>query len=295
MSDTIEMKNDPDPLDYAAKMNELKRAGSKPDSESTPILGGGGGSMDSAGIYEKILQPCLAELAGVAFFVFVGATSAATDQLLLIAVAHGLALAIAIGSLGIISGGHLNPAVTVGVAIAGGIAPGLALLYILSQLIGAILGAALCRGVLNYTSAVLTASNATQTVYEQFKGGAHALGPNVEVGTATLAEIVVTTLLVLVVLMTAVRKRSAQEKVVAPVFIGLVVLVGILAIGPVTGGSMNPARSFGPAVVFANISSSVWHHHWIYWVGPIVGAIFAGFAYRLLLASPDKRLLFKRD
>lgn len=270
--------------------------GNRFGSEGKPILGGSeDGKTDIVGIFESTVQPCIAELLGVAFFVFIGTASIATGNLLAEAVAHGLALALVIGSLGIISGGHLNPAVTVGIAISGAIGPVLALFYIISQLLGAIIGAALTRGVLDYTSDVMVGHNGTQTVYEMINGGAHSKGDHVRNGTAVLAEIVATMLLVLVVLMTAVRNRDKSEKVVAPVFIGLVVLVDILTIGPITGGSMNPARSFGPAIVFDDISTSVWHYHWIYWVGPLVGGVIAAYIYRLFLAEPEKRMLFKRD
>lgn len=244
---------------------------------------------DSIGIYEDIIQPCLAELTGVAFFVFMGVASMASGNPLAIAVGHGLALALAVGSVGIISGGHLNPAVTIGVLWAHAISPILAGCYIVSQIVGAILGAALARGVLHYTP-----DGANETVYKSITAGVNKVGDDVTLGTAVLAEIVATAFLVMVVLMTAVRSRNQSEAVAAPMYIGLSVLVGILAIGSVSGGSLNPARSFGPALVGVDMGSKVWKRHWVFWVGPIVGSIISALIYRVFFAEPDKRVILKR-
>ncbi|BFZ02854.1 hypothetical protein BsWGS_05893 [Bradybaena similaris] len=226
-------------------------------------------------IFDQYLRPCLTEFFGVAIFVFIG-TSAACSPLAVegVALAHGLTIALLVIGTGSISGAHLNPAVTLGIWIGGGIAPILAVLYVISQLIGAILGAAFALGVVGYSA------------YDKCNGGGHVLPDHIAPGQAFLCEVLLTALLVTTVLVAAVDSSSKNS--LAPLAIGFAVTVDILAGATFSGASMNPARSFGPAVVVHN--SSVWSYHWIYWVGPAIGAIVAGLIYRLLLASPEKRI-----
>jgi glycerol uptake facilitator-like aquaporin len=102
-----------------------------------------------------------------------------------------------------------------------------------------------------------------------------------------LIEFIVTFILVTVILMVALDTKSKTG--LAPILIGFTLAVNILAVGAYTGGSLNPARSLGPAI-FAN----EWENHFVYWIGPLVGAIFAGFLYRTVWAHYDRRLFVKR-
>lgn len=224
-------------------------------------------------VFMKYIRPCFAEFFIVLIFVFIGVCSVG-GVASFIPLVHGLAIMVLAFMAGGISGGHINPAVTVGVLCAGAISPVLALCYVFSQLLGSIVGAALARAVL------------TKVVYESINGGAHGLGTDVKIGSGLLAEIIATSLLVLTVQITAVDSKTNTP--VAPIPIGFAVAIGIYAIGTISGGSLNPARSFGPAVV-----GSYWSDHYIYWVGPIFGALLASGVYRLILASPDRLLFWK--
>ena len=102
--------------------------------------------------------------------------------------------------------------------------------------------------------------------------GAHALGPDVSVGMGFVMEVVVTFVLVFVIFATAVDPGGIGNR--APLAIGLAVLVDHLVAVPITGASMNPARSFGPALV-----AGEWSYHWIYWVAPLLGGAVAGLVY----------------
>ncbi|XP_074648611.1 aquaporin-8-like [Tubulanus polymorphus] len=244
----------------------------------------------------RILQPCLAELIGVTLFVFVGCMSVQDEQLnnrpsaIAIAVTHGFAIALLVASFGHISGGHFNPAVTLGAALSGGIKPIVAICYVLFQLGGSIIGAGICRGALSFQIRV----NFTRAQDVNF--GATTLDPGVHPVCGLVIETMITLLLVLTVLMTAVDLHGRTN--IAPLAIGFAVTVGILAAINDTGGSMNPARSFGPAVWAHTVDSKhkgVWADHWIYWAGPALGAALAALIYRLFFASPDRRVLFKNN
>ncbi len=207
-------------------------------------------------------QKVLAEVVGTFFFFFIGIGSipaAGNSGVLYVALAHGVALAIAISALGHISGGHFNPAVTIGLAVARKISPLLAILYILGQLIG---GIAACLALV----AVLP-TNAWQSVQLGTPGVSLITS-----GQAVTLEAILTFFLVLAVLGTAVDPRANR---IAGFGIGLTIFVDILVAGPLTGAAMNPARAITPAIV-----SGYWNGDWwIYWVGPIIGAIVASILY----------------
>jgi aquaporin Z len=228
----------------------------------------------------------VAEAVGTFFLCFAGIAAILSTQppinsgagLVGIALAHGLALAIAINCFGGISGGHHNPAVTIGFLSTGRIAPPLAVLYIISQLIGAIAAAGACNAIF------------PETVVDAAKLGIPLppdllAGEPVTVGVVLLAEFIMTFLLMTAVFGTAVDERGKAVKIGA-FAIGLTVTFDILAGGPVTGASMNPARSFGPALVH-NFFGPL---HWCYWAAPIAGAVVAAQLYQhvLLENSGDK-------
>ncbi|XP_078612165.1 aquaporin-8-like [Branchiostoma floridae x Branchiostoma japonicum] len=233
---------------------------------------------EPANAYETYVMPCIAEFVGLVIFVFIGTmvtgyTTAGNTWLLAIALAHGLTIALLIVSIGHISGGHLNPAVTLGITLAGGVTVLQGICYVISQLLGAMVGAAFTRAIM---------PNAT---YAACSGGAHAIGGGVSITGAILCESILTMILVLTVLLAAVDS-STTGKALPPLAIGLAVAVGILAGGPFSGASMNPARALGPAV-----AAGVWKNHYVWWAGPVIGALVAGLIYRAFLASSDRRLI----
>lgn len=180
------------------------------------------------------------------------------NALLCIALAHGLCIAVLIYATGNISGGHINPAVTIALAVRGVISVTRGLLYIMAQIGGAITGAFFLRLIL--------------PLRWQGRIGLTAVNPAMNSGQAFGLEFSMTFFLVIVVFLTAVDEQGAGQ--MAPLAIGMAVIVCHLVAVPWTGASMNPARSFGPAVAVDH-----WEDHWVYWVGPIVGALFATFIY----------------
>ena len=211
------------------------------------------------------------EFIAVLLFVFLGAGSVIVSgglpngeldpaRLVGIALAHGLGITLLAYATANISGGHINPAVTFAALLTQNITASRGLMYFLAQLGGATCGALLL---------LATIPDAADTNL-----GAHALGPEVSIGMGLIMEIVVTFALVFVIFATAVDPRGMGT--LAPLAIGLTVLVDHLVAVPITGASMNPARSFGPAIV-----AWEWSDHWIYWAGPLIGAGIAGSVYRI--------------
>ncbi len=206
-----------------------------------------------------------AEFIGIFALVFVGgasimssAMSQTSNGLVIAAIAHGLILAIMVTATMRISG-HLNPAVTLGFLAARRIEPMMAMVYIVAQLLGAALAAYALK-------AVFPAEIATAT-----RLGGQSVASELSSGQAILCEFLATFFLTFVVFGTAVDPSAPK---VGGFAIGLTVTADILAIGPLTGASMNPARSFGPAVV-----SGVLEGQAIYWIGPILGSIAAALLY----------------
>ena len=207
----------------------------------------------------------VAELIGTFALTFIGGAAIINGQagLIGVALAHGLTLAVMISCIGHISGGHINPAVTVAFLVTGRMSAAEAALYIGSQLVGATLAALLLLALVPGAAAANL--------------GGQALAPGVSLGAGVGIEIVLTFLLVFTVFATAVDERGTF-KTIAGFGIGLVVAFDILAGGPLTGASMNPARSFGPALV-----SAAWSGHFVYWIGPLIGGIAAALVYDKLL------------
>lgn len=175
------------------------------------------------------------------------------DKLLVIATGHGLAIAVLVWATGHVSGGHINPAVTFAAWVTGKIGLQRGILYIVAQLVGAVVGSALLAYIVGADTGL----------------GRHALGAGMDTTKGLVAEIILTFTLVGVVFMTAMHPRGPGN--VAPLAIGLAVLIDHLVGVPLTGASMNPARSFGPAVL-----TGMWADHWVYWAGPLVGGALAG-------------------
>jgi MIP family channel proteins len=157
-----------------------------------------------------------------------------------------------VAALGHHSGGHFNPAVTIGFLVTRRMDPARAGLYMAAQLLGAVLGSGLVAAMYDFGAVSLVEPAA----------GVSASG-------VIVSEAVATFFLVLVVFGCAVDERAPKS--VYPFAIGLVITAGILAIGPLTGAALNPARALGPALVL-----NVWDGHWMYWIGPLLGGVAAG-------------------
>ncbi|HYI21038.1 MAG TPA: aquaporin [Candidatus Limnocylindrales bacterium] len=221
----------------------------------------------------------IAEIAGTFLFFFVGIGAAGwvsravtqgsgmdpASALIVVALAHGVALAVLVSAMGAISGAHFNPAVTAAVWIAGQMPGRRAAAYMIAQLIGGILAAWMLRAL--YPADVFPELGIPRlTGIDPLQGIA--------------VEAVLTVVLLAAVFGTAIDPRAPK---VGGLAIGLAVAADILMGGPLTGAAMNPARWFGPAVVTGDYSNS---YVWI--VGPIIGAVIAALAYRFLfLAEAD--------
>ncbi|XP_058074271.1 aquaporin TIP2-1-like [Magnolia sinica] len=215
------------------------------------------------------LKAYLAEFISTLLFVFAGVGSAiaynkltlsgALDPagLVAIAVCHGFALFVAVSVGANISGGHVNPAVTFGLALGGQITILTGIFYWIAQLLGSIAACFLLKFV--------TGGMVIPT---------HSLAAGMGAVEGVVMEIIITFALVYTVYATAADPKKGSLGTIAPIAIGFIVGANILAAGPFSGGSMNPARSFGPAV-----TSGDFKDNWIYWVGPLVGGGLAGLIY----------------
>jgi aquaporin Z len=224
----------------------------------------------------------LAELIGTFALVFIGAgaasivgSAAGLGGISAVAFAHGLTLMVFICAYGRVSGGHMNPAVTVGVLAVGAISAAEAASYIVSQIVGGIAGAMLLRIVLG---GVATGLGTPELAHGLVLAGTPVtITP--EIG--FIVEAVLAFFLVTVVLSTAVAGRAAH---LAPVAIGLTLVFNILMGGALTGAAFNPARALGPEIVTGNLSDA-----WLYVLAPIVGAIIAAVVHLGLSALTHER------
>lgn len=214
----------------------------------------------------------IAEFVGTFALIFIGVGAIASDflnggqtGLVGIALAHGLTIAVMVSATAAISGGHLNPAITLGFLCTKKIDSAGAINYIFAQCLGAITAAALLK--LCFPAAALTAVNM----------GTPALAPGISIGMGLLVEIILTFFLMFVIFGTAVDKRAPQ---VGGLFIGLTITVDILIGGPLTGAAMNPARHLGPALMGGGFNNL-----WLYWVGPVIGSVLAALCYNKFLEN----------
>jgi MIP family channel proteins len=212
-----------------------------------------------------------AEFLGTFTLCFIGQGAVVMQQasgagsLLVVAVAHGLALAVMISALGAWSGGHFNPAVTLGFVVTRRMSLTSAITYWVSQLSGAIIASFLLRAVMP--------GEAGEAVHY----GVPLMTNGVSVSQGLLIEFALTFLLVTAVWGTLVDERAPK---IGGLGIGLAYLMGMLVGGPLTGAAMNPARAFGAAC-----ASGVWTHHWVYWVAPMLGGVAAARVYKSLMSS----------
>jgi MIP family channel proteins len=217
-------------------------------------------------------QKLIAEFFGTFTLIFFGVGSICANQILRasgdpgigllgIALAHGLAIAIMVSAMGHISGGHYNPAITIGFWVTRRMDLVDTLLYWFAQLAGATAAALLLRILV------------PEDVWQVVALGTPALADGITRTAGMLIEGVMTFFLVFVVFATAVDEKGAFNKI-AGFAIGLTITMGALFGGPLTGAALNPARAFGPALV-----SHHWLNHGVYWVGPLAGGILAAWIY----------------
>lgn len=215
----------------------------------------------------------VAEFIGIFALVFIGGGAIITSPLLdkqaavvNIAMAHGLILALMVSATMRVSG-HLNPAVTAGFLVTRRIEPMMAVVYWIAQITGAIVAAYMLKALFPPQIVAVT------------RLGGQAISADVTLVQAIVLEAIATFFLVFVVFGTAVDPRGPK---VGGFAIGLTVTAGILGIGPLTGGSMNPARSFGPAIVTHRFEGQA-----AYWIGPLLGGIVAALVYDKLLMQRE--------
>jgi aquaporin TIP len=229
----------------------------------------------------SLARRLVAEALGTFTFVFAGVAVVVVNGgfpnhgigLLGIAWAHAIALSVMVTMTMAISGGHLNPAVTIGLLVARRIDLVSAGAYIVTQLVAACAAAFLVKLLLP-PAAVRSALL-----------GVPVIASSVTLGQAMGIELILTFFLVSAVFGTVVSPEAPR---VAGFGIGLVLVFDILVGGPLTGAAMNPARAFGPALV-----AGQWLGHVVYWVGPILGGALAGLLWQYVLlpktAGPQTR------
>ena len=224
---------------------------------------------------DRGLAAYIAELVGTLLLVFfitsvgvlfisVGESAQFGSDFAVVGLTYGFVLCVLIIGIGIASGGHFNPAITFGAALMRKIAPVDAVIYILAQLSGGVLGALLTKALLEDEG---RASNYGSAAISPLLGGA---------GQGLIVEGLGAFLLVLTVLAVALGIRAKKEW--APLAIGLTFAAIGMVFGPLTGASVNPARWFGPALVSGEFADG-----WVYVVGPLLGAALAFAFYKFVI------------
>src|SRR5215207_9153874 len=225
-------------------------------------------------MYHKLSTSLLAEFIGTFALIFIGAGAGALGigGVVGVAFAHGLVVLGFAYAYGHISGTHINPAVTLGVWAAGKIDAGRAFSYVVFQIVGGIVGALTLRWVLGGTGTGL-GRTALQTL--SVGGTTISITPLIGV----VLEAILTFFLV-----NAVMNAGISGKATIPggLAIGMTLVFCILMGGPLTGASLNPARSIGPAVATGNFENL-----WVYLVGPVLGGVVAGLLYKTVFEERD--------
>jgi len=239
-----------------------------------------------------LARGAVAEFIAMLLFVYFGCGSASSNvhktagewdsaSVTIIALQFGLGITVLAYATAHSSGGHINCAVTAALTLVGSCHPVRGAVYLVAQLLGSVVGALL----LDITT------SGKQTVLDR----SGALGANgfqnagVTEGNAFLVEVMGTFLLVFVVLETAVNKKAVttngdgSQQNLAPIAIGLAVFMAHVICIPITGCSINPTRSFGPALI-----ADFWDDHWIWWAGPLTGAVAAALAWGAIKKLDDK-------
>src|SRR5918997_807457 len=190
------------------------------------------------------------------------------DSSNLMGLAVGIALVVIVAAIGHVSGAHVNPAVTLALAVTKKFSWQYVPIYLVAQLVGAILGAIAVW--ITYGGAAQEAASLAATFPTEGVGDLQAL----------VVEILVTFILVFVVISVATDERAPAG--VAPLAVGFALACGVLIAGPITGGSLNPARTLGPMIVAGQFTT-----FWVYLVGPIVGAVLAALVYERFASQSD--------
>jgi MIP family channel proteins len=255
------------------------RRGTREALEEREEESGSGGLYGSQIDASHLVGAAIAELVGTFILVFGGTAVAVAAILsrptaggaygsLAIALAFGLALAIVVASIGHVSGAHVNPAVTLGMAAARRFPWNYVPIYIAAQLVGAVLAA--LATWLTFGGPARSEANLAATYPAQGVGDLQAF----------LIEILITFILVFVVMAVATDDRAPAA--IAPIAVGFALAVGVFIAGPVTGGSVNPARSLGPMLVAGDLTSV-----WLYILGPIIGGVLGALLYQRFLAQTE--------
>jgi MIP family channel proteins len=213
----------------------------------------------------------IAEFIGTFALIFMGAGSiivfgGGQADIVAIALAHGLAIALLVSALGHISGGLFNPALTIGLWATRRLDSVTTVAYIVAQLVGAVVGAFALKMF-------------PEALGEAAHWGTPLLGSETSFTQGAVIEVILTFFLMLAVFGTALDPRGPS---IGGFGIGLVITMDILAAGPLTGAAMNPARTFGPALV-----NNIWDDHLVYWIGPIIGAVLAALVYHYVFMERE--------
>ena len=229
-------------------------------------------------MYHRLSTSLLAEFIGTFALIFIGAGAGALGigGLVGVALAHGLVIVGFAYAYGHISGTHINPAVTLGVLAAGKIDAARAGAYVVAQVLGGIVGALALRWVLGGTE---TGLGATRLADGLTTPGGAVITITAAIG--LFVEMVLTFFLVNAVMNAGISGKATPIDGLA---IGFTLVFCILMGGPLTGASLNPARSIGPAVALGDFTDL-----WIYLVGPVLGGVIAGLLYRSFFAAEKEK------
>ena len=255
------------------------RRGTREALEEKEEQSGGGGLYGSQIDASHLVGAALAELVGTFILVFggtavaVGAilsrpTAGAAYDSLAIALAFGLALAAVVAAIGHVSGAHVNPAVTLGMAATGKFPWRYTPHYVVAQLVGAVLAA--LATWLTFGGPARSEASLAATYPAQGVGDLQAF----------IVEILITFILVFVVMAVATDERAPAA--MAPIAVGFALAVGVFIAGPVTGGAVNPVRALGPMLVAGDLTSA-----WLYILGPIIGGVLAALLYDRFMAQTE--------
>jgi len=234
------------------------------------------------------IKAVVAEFIAMTLFVFFccGSATGVADTpgwVQQVSLTFGICITVLAYGIGHYSGGHINGAVTLGLSVAGLCPPLQGVLNFVAQIFGSIFGAILLEACVHKT-ADRTHGYAT-----------NQLNSNYEWYQAFIGEIMGTFFLMFTVLQTAVNEKSKSNRMMAAVAIGFCVYLAHSILIPIDGCSINPTRSFGPAVVASiaysgndTVVRNVWKHHYIFWLGPIIGSLLGVGVYKLMEKIPDK-------
>ena len=267
-------------LSEEATRNAARRGTREALEEKEQEQQGGSGLYGSQIDASHLVGAAMAELVGTFILVFGGTAVAVAAILslptaggaygsLAIALAFGLALAIVVASIGHVSGAHVNPAVTLGMAATGKFPWNYVPHYVVAQLVGAVL-AALATWLTFAGAGARSEASLAATYPARGVGDLQAF----------LVEILITFILVFVVMAVATDQRAPAA--IAPIAVGFALAVGVFIAGPVTGGAVNPARALGPMLVAGDLTSV-----WLYVLGPIVGGVLGALLYDRFMAQTE--------